>query len=595
MCSRDDIIEISDSDEDGNVSASPQQTTPTAELKRVNLIKRVVQMTEDELIATHSFATALQAKKKIIQPNLRVPCKTLVKLEDVNVSWMKKENSIEEETVSPIPANPLTISQPYSQIPEDAKEIFNQNIAIPDSVHNDDSSDFDSDATTEFDFCDSRTFVKSEPSSVENFEHISKKKSFKRCASNDDLTFTSGNVMARPHDTKRRCLSPVNTPTAAGPAHNMKFMDRHEHPDQSTAILVPPPSNNNNKIDSYDEVKCDVCGCIITDLVDHYNKEHRSLAYGSGISADLRQLFQSGLIRPAYSAASQKLTQLCAFCVKKMDLTWSEWIAHLLWHTGEKRYECKRCNAKLACRESHENLQAKCKGQIIERRIGRHSIRGYLCKFCNEIKIFKPNIGEHIQKCHKINDSRKRKKYTDIGLIKRRPKLCLPAIKNVSREMYPANPNFASFCVLCNKQQANLAYHYTNSHRNAEVYVSRISPKMKELIRRQWFTTKPMTKPRTKGDGDHILQAVCPFCEDSLQMQKSKWWLHLKSHTGEVSHNTTSKKTLSTFDGYVCNLCNYVQLSEERMKAHVLNQHYDVEIAGLSKSYGKVNLLHSFN
>lgn len=88
-------------------------TAPTTESLRIDLILRILKMSDDELNSTLSYTLALKTTKKEREPITEVPSKDQVKLEDVNVSQIKRENnSIEEATVTTTFANPLTPLQP---------------------------------------------------------------------------------------------------------------------------------------------------------------------------------------------------------------------------------------------------------------------------------------------------------------------------------------------------------------------------------------------------------------------------------------------------------------------------------------------------
>lgn len=91
-------------------------TTTKTEYFRIDLIQHILKMSDDELNLTLSYVLVLKATKKESEPITEVPSKDQVELEDVDVSWIKRENnSIEEVTVTTTFANPSTPLQPNTR------------------------------------------------------------------------------------------------------------------------------------------------------------------------------------------------------------------------------------------------------------------------------------------------------------------------------------------------------------------------------------------------------------------------------------------------------------------------------------------------
>lgn len=132
--------------------------------------------------------------------------------------------------------------------------------------------------------------------------------------------------------------------------------------------------------------------------------------------------------------------------------------------------------------------------------------------------------------------------------------------------------------------------HFKVEHPNDEVYMSRISPKMVDLIAspsRRVFTRI------NKGNSTH-LQTICIFCEKMKTFPPHYFVAHIRSHTGEYanfcelchrlcstsSHCGASTTSTDDFDvyseqmsAYRCIECNYVQTKRENIAGH-LNQHH---------------------
>lgn len=574
--SQDGLIEISD-DEDGN------ETSSTNESIRIDLIQRIIRMNNEEIKITHSFVKAMKTTKKERLAKPTVPCGAAVKLEKVDIPLIKKEIIVEEATEDTIPTNPLTISQtnlfdsivPTSTVlgnKEDAMELCGQSSAISD-----DNVDFDSDTTTEFESFDSKAIAKLEPSSCDTISDIlaiKKEDTVERAAKrslphNQDIT-AAQDVRPPHHESKRQCLLPVDSALAVVPALRI------------ARNLMPSKSNTHACASNMEISKtCIVCGCETSDLVDHYVREHHNLLKDSRISPDSRKLVRSYLLQPQFSADTGEFKQFCLFCERKMCHTKYGWTDHIFAHTGEDGFECQSCDMTLACRKTHEKLH-KCTGRVVSRIQPDNNIFGFVCKLCDYAQVFESAIIEHIKVQHCFAEPMLKNEYQKMPFVYLRDRNYAPMLNNDWKDMYPTNPIMSCFCVICNvKIPDDLVDHYIKKHANAEVFISRISPKMKELAQRK-NSSKPLFHLP-------LFAAYCLFCERSLQMNPSDWGHHLKSHTGEQKH--CFKSVDECFNGYICNLCNYVQLSGGKLKSHVLN-HHDVELADIYKNYDKISLLH---
>lgn len=155
--------------------------------------------------------------------------------------------------------------------------------------------------------------------------------------------------------------------------------------------------------------------------------------------------------------------------------------------------------------------------------------------------------------------------------------------------MFYSNFLYKSFCFLCGCSDKNLAIHYARKHPNTEVFISRVSPSMTDRIRK-------------KNDEfvqiDDQIHGLCFFCEELKTMRRDEWMKHLLTHTGEqmffcsdcrtsmirkINHGNCSKeKVENIFDNnssgsdlhaYICNTCNFLQISEQQLVKHLSNEH----------------------
>lgn len=177
-----------------------------------------------------------------------------------------------------------------------------------------------------------------------------------------------------------------------------------------------------------------------------------------------------------------------------------------------------------------------------------------------------------------------------------------PPFKNTDENMHAKNREYTSKCILCSHADRFMVSHYGNYHSESEVFISRPSPKMAQQIRSQ-STAFELKK------GNHIV-GLCYFCEEKKKtFGKAGWLTHLCTHTGEKlldcskckmrfirkqPHNecdSSNIKSIFEFDdengfsifGYMCNKCNYLQLTESKLVQHIKNEH--VELHGYPKQF----------
>ncbi|XP_055308625.1 uncharacterized protein LOC129572637 [Sitodiplosis mosellana] len=161
--------------------------------------------------------------------------------------------------------------------------------------------------------------------------------------------------------------------------------------------------------------------------------------------------------------------------------------------------------------------------------------------------------------------------------------------KNNDQTMFYSNFLYKSMCLLCGCSDKNLAVHYARKHPETEVFIARLSPKMATRIRsRQDFWVSI----------DGQIHGFCFFCEELKIMKDEDWKKHLVWHTGEQmyhctgcnesvvrksNHGQCSKDTVrNIFEsvscngdliGSICNTCNYLQVSKERLQKHIQAEH----------------------
>ncbi|XP_055592113.1 uncharacterized protein LOC129743900 [Uranotaenia lowii] len=169
------------------------------------------------------------------------------------------------------------------------------------------------------------------------------------------------------------------------------------------------------------------------------------------------------------------------------------------------------------------------------------------------------------------------------------------ATKNVNRELHCKNQK-SKECTLCSYSGRldTIVQHYVRNHPLHEVYTSRFSYTTANKIKKE-----PMKISGTITDKNITFE--CLFCQETFTKMRYNWKLHLASHTGEYRYkcNNCTIKSLApsthahdkdctnpamevinelTFDenhlwGYMCRVCNYVQLSRDRIDYHLKEEH----------------------
>lgn len=133
-------------------------------------------------------------------------------------------------------------------------------------------------------------------------------------------------------------------------------------------------------------------------------------------------------------------------------------------------------------------------------------------------------------------------------------------------------------------------------HSDREVFVSRISPKMVDLIK-----NAPIKAVKYLRQSNQYVRITCIFCEEEKQFSGYHWITHIRGHTGEYANKcvicnkktgsnmhcstpTVKKNQLSMFKSdvlaYRCELCNFIQLKKDHLEKHLKTQHLinDLEI-----------------
>ncbi|KAL4704386.1 hypothetical protein ACJJTC_017620 [Scirpophaga incertulas] len=161
------------------------------------------------------------------------------------------------------------------------------------------------------------------------------------------------------------------------------------------------------------------------------------------------------------------------------------------------------------------------------------------------------------------------------------------------------------FCRLCTYNGSDIVNHYKQSHPHSEIPLSRLSPEMAkqaidqcEEINFQAISKIPSEK------------YVCRFCFKEFSRKKAAleafFWHVVSMHTGEYKQLCSicekdkcsfyldipppPKDVKGQLIGYICEKCNFTQISLENLKTHVIVRHndeqtevYTINLAVMSK------------
>lgn len=141
--------------------------------------------------------------------------------------------------------------------------------------------------------------------------------------------------------------------------------------------------------------------------------------------------------------------------------------------------------------------------------------------------------------------------------------ISFPYVRNIDPEHHLKNPTYPSVCELCGNDNLCMPNHYMQKHRNHEMLVARPSPSMAERLR--------LKNDEFKMSDGKIIDGLCYFCEEKLQMSRSKWVPHILMHTGEILYVCNSSDR--SIVGFLCNECNFLQLEQKRVIDHLENDH----------------------
>lgn len=341
--------------------------------------------------------------------------------------------------------------------------------------------------------------------------------------------------------------------------------------------------------------KCPLCDAKSKKMHKHFNDAHPTLEfYLSRISPTVMECVRGNALPKGYQNLTDgKVNVFCVFCEDyvAMDdkLTWT---MHLVRHTNEPLYECKKCEVRLFYKHTHVK-RTRCPQyhikEILEMKEDTSGISAYVCDMCNFMQFDEAHMNRHIELQHGI-DPADVEQHRSLVLIcnfdggdqpdpeaERLRALCKAQaeqlappeieqaddeeshnnagnfvneeikqssgtkkgegsnIKNNDRNMYITNRkhNYENKCILCDfVTQRALVNHYVRMHPKYECFISRLSPKMMEVAVEHSNISSPQSA--------YYHEAQCLFCEKRMSKAIRDWHRHILIHTGEYLYGCKS-------------------------------------------------------
>lgn len=129
-------------------------------------------------------------------------------------------------------------------------------------------------------------------------------------------------------------------------------------------------------------------------------------------TASLDDLSVQAMDTPIYPRRSNRLLAKnlpkCPFCGVPHNLDEKGWLNHLSWHTGELYYRCSACKQRVTTKDEHLNQDCRSNSSAepihIDAVIVDEGIYGYICIYCQVVKLSRGLVVKHIIQEHSITN-----------------------------------------------------------------------------------------------------------------------------------------------------------------------------------------------
>lgn len=225
--------------------------------------------------------------------------------------------------------------------------------------------------------------------------------------------------------------------------------------------------NNNKQVHFSNDLfrtLCIFCDKDDKHMLSHYMKEHGDrempIARPSPIMAyRLRNQFEP------FIKKGNSITGFCYFCEERRTTKKNGWEVHLLRHTGEQLFHCKKCGVMVKAKSHHKNCDSK-PVNIFDENASDGSLMAFVCKDCNYTQIQREQMIKHQKLEH--GNTGESIYYEKLTLV---PNFELP--KNEIAYKYLDNATCLK-CTICHEQTSDLnefISHFDAKHFQVEEYV----------------------------------------------------------------------------------------------------------------------------
>lgn len=170
---------------------------------------------------------------------------------------------------------------------------------------------------------------------------------------------------------------------------------------------------------------CRICGSCETSLTLHYVNVHpNSEVVSSRIAPELTAFLRSPEYVPECEVVNsphsryRQYKQICYFCNELKIYNKSDWIHHMIKHTGYYTKQCDRCSKKLPKDSRYHHHQ--CDGNIQRIRqpqFDEIDLIAFVCKLCNFLRFDEKAIRKHLRNEHEHQGNHDMEDFEDITLL----------------------------------------------------------------------------------------------------------------------------------------------------------------------------------
>lgn len=220
----------------------------------------------------------------------------------------------------------------------------------------------------------------------------------------------------------------------------------------------------------------------------------------------------------------------CFYCEKRLVMSGGDWKKHLLRHTGEMEYHCRRCRSQLPNRSDHGECNSDSVMNIFDGQTG--AMNAFMCKWCHHVQFYKPRMMKHLESEHETIDANFNKNIEKIVFI--------PDLRPLGWSIEIHHKFVAeSDRYVCTVPRCGYSF------RKANDFSEHFHKKHRQL---PWFT--------------------CPHCDESIENNQRGIIPNIMQHFG-----------LHGSYFYECTSCRFLSVNDYGILNHIIRNHISGPIA----------------